>query len=65
MPRESSWLPSLLSEWIDELIVEFNVVLEKGKIDNKQGGQIKLKPSINWQQLKPCLTASYTALSLL
>ena len=38
MPRESSWLPSLLSEWIDELIVEFNVVLEKGKIDNKQGG---------------------------
>ena len=38
MPRESSWRPSLLSESMDELIVEFNVVLEKGKTNNKQGG---------------------------
>ena len=51
MPRKLSWLPSLLSESIDELIVEFDVVLEKGKTDNKQGRQIQLKPSIYWNSL--------------
>ena len=36
-------------ESIDELSVEFNDVLEKGRTDYKQGGQIQLKPSICWK----------------
>ena len=34
-----------------ELIVEFNVVLDEGKTDNKQGGHIQLKLSICWKSL--------------